>query len=47
LTIGVRNLLDTDPPVTNQTAHFQLGYDPLYADPLGRTWTMGIAWQLD
>jgi iron complex outermembrane receptor protein len=42
LWVGVRNLLDTDPPVTNQTAQFQLGYDPLYADPLGRTWTLGL-----
>ena len=42
LTLGVRNLLDTDPPVTNQKAQFQLGYDPLYADPLGRTWTVAL-----
>jgi iron complex outermembrane receptor protein len=47
LTLGVRNLLDTAPPVTNQTAQFQLGYDPLYADPLGRTWTLDLAWRLD
>jgi iron complex outermembrane receptor protein len=46
LTVGVRNLLDSDPPVTNQTALFQVGYDPLYADPLGRTWTIGLAWRL-
>jgi iron complex outermembrane receptor protein len=38
LTVGVRNLFDTDPPYTNaggQTS-FQAGYDPTYADPRGR-----------
>jgi len=36
LTIGVRNLLDRAPPLTNQTDAFQVGYDPTYADPRGR-----------
>ncbi len=38
LTLGVRNLFDRDPPYTNaggQTS-FQVGYEPLYADPRGR-----------
>lgn len=38
LTLGVRNLLNRDPPFTNaggQTS-FQSGYDPQYADPRGR-----------
>jgi len=38
LTLGARNILNTDPPYTNaggQTA-FQSGYDPQYADPRGR-----------
>jgi len=37
-TLGLRNLLNTDPPYSNaggQTS-FQSGYDPQYADPRGR-----------
>ncbi len=37
VTAGVKNLLDEDPPYTNQTTLFQQGYDPRYTDPLGRT----------
>jgi iron complex outermembrane receptor protein len=45
--LGVRNLLDRAPPFTNSLANFQVGYDPGYADPLGRTWTVGmrVAWR--
>lgn len=35
-TVGVRNLLDTDPPYSNQFAQFQSGYDATYGDPRGR-----------
>ncbi|MGL4603984.1 MAG: TonB-dependent receptor [Iodobacter sp.] len=38
LTLGVKNLLDTDPPFSNQGDHFQVGFDPKYTDPHGRTW---------
>jgi iron complex outermembrane receptor protein len=38
VTVGVRNLLDEDPPYTNQSTTFQQGYDPRYTDPLGRTY---------
>ena len=37
LDVGVKNLFDRDPPFTNQAYNFQSGYDPRYADPLGRT----------
>jgi iron complex outermembrane receptor protein len=37
LTLGVRNLLDTSPPLTNQDYAFQVGFDPTYGDPRGRT----------
>jgi iron complex outermembrane receptor protein len=37
LTVGIKNLLDEAPPFTNQITNFQLGYDPRYTDPLGRT----------
>ncbi|HJV69070.1 TonB-dependent receptor [Ideonella sp.] len=38
LALGVKNLLDTDPPYTNNggQSFFQAGYDPTYADPRGR-----------
>jgi iron complex outermembrane receptor protein len=34
--VGVRNLFDRAPPVSNQFEDFQTGYDPSYADPRGR-----------
>lgn len=37
LTAGVRNLLDREPPLSYQTTTFQAGYDPRYADAVGRT----------
>ncbi|WP_229256856.1 TonB-dependent receptor [Duganella lactea] len=37
LTVGIKNLLDTAPPYTNQGTTFQSGYDPRFTDPLGRT----------
>jgi iron complex outermembrane receptor protein len=36
LTVGAKNLLDTNPPKTNQQNSFQLGFDPSYYDPRGR-----------
>ena len=38
LRMGVRNLFDRDPPFSNQSDSFQVGYDPSYADPRGRFW---------
>ncbi|MFC7421894.1 TonB-dependent receptor [Iodobacter arcticus] len=38
LTLGVKNLFDTDPPFTNQADHFQVGFDPKYTSPSGRSW---------
>ena len=38
LAIGIKNLLDTKPPFSNQADYFQQGYDPGYADPRGRVW---------
>ena len=35
---GIKNLLDRDPPRSNQPFSSQLGYDPTYADPRGRTY---------
>lgn len=36
LTFGIRNLFDKAPPYSNQTATFQVGYDPRFTDALGR-----------
>jgi iron complex outermembrane recepter protein len=37
VTLGVRNLLDRDPPYVNGAGGaFQAGYDPTYVDPRGR-----------
>ena len=36
LTLGVKNLLDTNPPETNQQNTFQSGFDPSYYDPRAR-----------
>ena len=36
LTLGVKNLLDTNPPLTNSNLTFQSGYDPSYYDPRAR-----------
>ncbi|MES2898096.1 MAG: TonB-dependent receptor [Pseudomonadota bacterium] len=35
--VGVLNLLDTDPPYSNQAYYFLAGYDPTYTDPRGRS----------
>jgi len=36
LTLGVKNLLDRDPPLSNQTFVFISGFDPSYYDPRAR-----------
>ena len=36
LTLGVKNLLDTNPPLTNQATTFQVGFDPSYYDARSR-----------
>ena len=36
LTLGAKNILDTNPPKTNQQNTFQVGFDPSYYDPRSR-----------
>ncbi len=36
LSAGVKNLLNTDPPFSNQVPNPQTGYDPRFSDPVGR-----------
>ena len=47
LTVGVRNLLNTDPPFSNQANAFQVGYDPALTDPTGRFYwgSVKFAWK--
>ena len=46
LRAGVLNVLDEDPPYTNQTARFQArAYDDRFHNPLGRTWTLGARYE--
>jgi iron complex outermembrane receptor protein len=42
LSVGVRNLFDRSPPVSNQGSSFQVGIDPTYADPRGRIYYAAI-----
>jgi iron complex outermembrane receptor protein len=36
LTLGVKNLFDRNPPVSNQITSFLSGFDPSYYDPRAR-----------
>jgi iron complex outermembrane receptor protein len=45
LRAGVHNLMNTDPPRSNQTTTFQHGYDPRFTDPRGRTWIFGASYK--
>jgi iron complex outermembrane receptor protein len=44
-TLGARNLLDTNPPKSNQQNSFQLGFDPSYYDPRGRVIYVSATYQ--
>ncbi len=45
LTLGAKNLLDTNPPLTNQQNSFQVGFDPSYYDPRGRVLYVTATWK--
>lgn len=45
LTLGVKNLWDTNPPVTNQQYTFQSGFDPSYYDARGRFIYGSVNWK--
>ncbi len=45
LLIGIQNLLNTNPPFSNQTNDWQSGYNPRYSDPFGRTFYTRIKYQ--
>jgi iron complex outermembrane receptor protein len=35
LSVGIRNFMNTAPPLSNQGNNFQVGIDPSYGDPRG------------
>ena len=48
LQAGVLNLLNNDPPYSNQTNRFQArAYDDRFANPLGRTWTLAAKYEFN
>ncbi len=40
LRAAVSNLLDRNPPFSNQGLYFQVGYDPMNTNPRGRAWAL-------
>ncbi len=36
VTLGIKNIFNTEPPASNVTDNFQYGYDARYSDPIGR-----------
>lgn len=38
ITLGIKNLLDRDPPSSRTGANFQVGYDASFTNPLGRVY---------
>lgn len=46
-TLGVRNAMDTAPPLSNQRGTFQVGLDPSYADPRGRMFYAAVRYAFD
>lgn len=45
LTAGINNLFDTDPPHSVQNTTFQRGFDPRFADPIGRAYSLRAAYK--
>jgi len=46
LRAGVLNLLDEEPPFSNQAFFFLAGFDPTYTDPRGRSFYVGVEYKL-
>jgi iron complex outermembrane receptor protein len=46
LVLGVANIFNEAPPLSlRNTGSHQLGYDPRYASPLGRTYSLGLSYK--
>ncbi|MFN5046726.1 TonB-dependent receptor [Roseateles sp.] len=46
LRAGLLNLLNTEPPFSNQAYYFLAGYDPTYTDPRGRSAFVSLSYSL-
>jgi iron complex outermembrane receptor protein len=44
LRAGIKNMLDENPPRSNQLFSFSVGYDPSYSDPRGRQFYAALAY---
>ena len=44
IALGIHNLFDRAPPFSNQPFTRQVGYDPTYADPAGRTYYVRLSY---
>jgi iron complex outermembrane receptor protein len=40
--VGIQNLFDRNPPYSRQGDYFQVGFDPTYTDPRGRTFSLAV-----
>jgi iron complex outermembrane receptor protein len=47
IALGVHNLFDTSPPVSNQSAGMQIGIDPTYGDPRGRMYYLALRYAVN
>jgi iron complex outermembrane receptor protein len=45
LLLGIRNLLDTNPPFSNQEADWQASYNPRFSDPTGRAFYAKVKYE--
>lgn len=45
LVAGINNLLNTNPPFSNQTQNWQAGYNPVFSSALGRTFNLRGTYQ--
>jgi iron complex outermembrane receptor protein len=46
LSAGIKNLRNSDPPFSNQAPNPQTGYDPRFADPVGRAFYLRASYKL-
>ncbi len=42
---GIRNVLNTNPPFSNQIENWQAGYNPVFSDPTGRAFYLRLKYQ--
>ena len=44
--VGIKNLMDRNPPTSNQIYSFLASYDPNYTDPRGRSFFGSVSYSL-